>query len=223
MSFSNIIYACVISIFLPFSALALCSAAPVGTAGDPVLQFRLNGDGIVAFGAANNVVSNEEGAVVWDDTANALAYCDGSNWVTLTGGASVDDATCPTPGDSCSDGSVYVGIEADYHIYSVAQDHFLRNSGVVSGTQMYQVCRDLSLHSQTDWQMPTRGQFKLIQDNANSILTAPPFQSFWVNEHQPGGNASNYAIYTPSSTSASNFMNIGNTYNLVCVRAVRAH
>lgn len=69
-------------------AYAICPAAPVGTAADPVLQLKLNADSNSSFGAANIFDSTEEGALVWDDTANAVAYCDGNNWITLGGGGS---------------------------------------------------------------------------------------------------------------------------------------
>ena len=76
-------------------AHAACSAAPVGTAADPVLQTRLNGDSKAGLGAANSLTSTEEGAIVWDDTNNTLVACDGTNWIQL------GDSHLPT---GCSSG-----------------------------------------------------------------------------------------------------------------------
>jgi hypothetical protein len=66
-----------------FNGFAQCAAAPVGTASDPVLQLKLNGDGKAGLGPANALTSNEEGAVVWDDTNDSMVICDGSNWVNI--------------------------------------------------------------------------------------------------------------------------------------------
>jgi hypothetical protein len=60
-----------------------CSAAPVGTANDPVLQMRLNGDSEAGLGPANSLTSTEEGAIVWDDANNTLVACNGSSWIQL--------------------------------------------------------------------------------------------------------------------------------------------
>ncbi|MDE0723510.1 MAG: hypothetical protein OSB62_02285 [Alphaproteobacteria bacterium] len=78
---------------MSYVANAACSAAPVGTAADPVLQTRLNGDSQAGLGAANNLTSTEEGAIVWDDTNNTLVACDGTDWIQL------GDSHLPT---SCS-------------------------------------------------------------------------------------------------------------------------
>ena len=76
---------------ISFNAYAICPAAPVGTASDPVLQLRLNADSKAGLGAANFLTSTEEGALVWDDAANAIAYCDGTNWITLGAIGGSDD------------------------------------------------------------------------------------------------------------------------------------
>jgi hypothetical protein len=76
---------------ISFNAYAICPAAPVGTASDPVLQLRLNADSKAGLGAANFLTSTEEGALVWDDAANAIAYCDGTNRITLGAIGGSDD------------------------------------------------------------------------------------------------------------------------------------
>lgn len=65
------------------NAFGACPSAPVGVANDPVVQLKSNVDGKSGFGPSNFLTSNEEGAIVWDDTKNAVVYCDGTNWITL--------------------------------------------------------------------------------------------------------------------------------------------
>ncbi|MDE0724688.1 MAG: hypothetical protein OSB62_08330 [Alphaproteobacteria bacterium] len=71
------------TILISFKALAACPAAPVGTANDPTLQMKLNGDSISRHGPANIVDATEEGAMVWDDTKNQVAICNGTKWMLL--------------------------------------------------------------------------------------------------------------------------------------------
>lgn len=86
-----------------------CAAAPVGTANDPVLQMRLNGDGKSGLGPANALSSNEEGAVVWDDSSDELVFCDGTNWVNMGGGG--------------------IAVETDPQVGSTTLNNWCRGSG----------------------------------------------------------------------------------------------
>jgi hypothetical protein len=76
------------------SARAACPAAPVDDAGDRVIQFVQNGDGVTGIGATNIIDATEEGAVVYDATNNTLTVCDGTNWVALGGGGGEPLPTC---------------------------------------------------------------------------------------------------------------------------------
>lgn len=51
-----------------------------------VIQMKKQTDGTAAWAATNQVSATVEGSLVWDDANGAIAYCDGTNWVSLDGG-----------------------------------------------------------------------------------------------------------------------------------------
>lgn len=90
-------------------AYATCPPAPVGTANDPVLQMRLNGDGKSGLGPSNALTSNEEGTLVWDDSNNELVFCDGTSWVKM--------------------GNVGTAVETDPQVGSTSYNNWCRGTG----------------------------------------------------------------------------------------------
>ncbi len=123
-------------------AYAICPAAPVGTAADPVLQLKLNADSNSSFGAANVFDSTEEGALVWNDAANAVAYCDGNNWITLSGGG----------GDAGS----LDGLDSTAFIRSDANDN-------VSGHTEWQDNMEVRLGTDADFRMDFNGTRTILK------------------------------------------------------------
>lgn len=100
-----------ILVFAASQSYAVCPAAPVASPSELVLQLKKQGDGTAAWAPTSQVSSTVEGSMVWDDTNDAIAYCDGTNWVTLSGGsgpAGLNDLT-----DAKADTtSVFVGSSA---------------------------------------------------------------------------------------------------------------
>ena len=74
------------AIFASSAAHAVCPAAPVGAPDEQVIQMKNLANGTAAWAATNQVSATVEGSLVWDDANDAIAYCDGTNWVTLDGG-----------------------------------------------------------------------------------------------------------------------------------------
>ena len=62
-------------------AEAACPAPPVGDPLDRALQMVAGGDGMLGLSNTSVTDATEEGAVVYDDTNNTLAVCDGTNWI----------------------------------------------------------------------------------------------------------------------------------------------
>lgn len=67
-------------------ALADCAAAPLQTSTDMVVSF-LTANGVQAASGSLLGSNVKKGMMIYDGTANALKYCDGTNWQTVgTGG-----------------------------------------------------------------------------------------------------------------------------------------
>lgn len=78
---------------------------------------------------ANAVCSNNEngapgqaGEIEYFTSTNRLMYCDDTNWIAMgnpapvSGGGSAAPTGCPNIGNTCNDGSVYVGLSPDGNI-----------------------------------------------------------------------------------------------------------
>lgn len=84
---------------------ANCPPPPVGSVQDTVIRMKASG-GVAGIGPAGNMVSNTQGTLVFDTSANTMKFCDGTNWVSLGGGGgdsiptgavmAFDLASCPT-------------------------------------------------------------------------------------------------------------------------------
>lgn len=160
------------------SVLAACPAAPVGDAGDRVIQFVQNGDGVTGIGATNTIDATEEGAVVYDATNDTLAVCDGTNWVELGGGGSlpacnVDEYLRMTAtGWQCDTGYPPAGTDSTPNAFSISnltglEPNTLTTSNIVQitgidtqatvtisgdGTPEFRVCADVGCSSViTNW------------------------------------------------------------------------
>lgn len=83
----------VTSLSLPATARADCSTAPLGSPDDLVVSFLAAQGGTQAAASTQFASSVKEGMLVYDDTTNALRYCDGTNWVTLVGSGGGGSAT----------------------------------------------------------------------------------------------------------------------------------
>ncbi|MEC9291497.1 MAG: hypothetical protein VX730_03760 [Pseudomonadota bacterium] len=127
-------------------AYAICPAAPVGTAADPVLQLKLNADSNSSFGAANVFDSTEEGALVWNDAANAVAYCDGNNWITLGGGG--------------GDADTLDGIDSPSFVRSDANDD-------INAHTEWQDNMDVRLGTDADFRMDFNGTNTIMRSYAH--------------------------------------------------------
>lgn len=59
-----------------------------------------------------------EGDVMFNETSGVPQYCDGANWIAMTGGELNLNAPqgCPNIGDVCDDGSVFAGLSPDGNI-----------------------------------------------------------------------------------------------------------
>lgn len=82
-------------------AQADCPAAPVADTNDMAISF-LADNGVQAASASLLASSVKEGTLVYDDTANALKVCDGSNWIEIGAGTGADTLA----GLSCSNGQI---------------------------------------------------------------------------------------------------------------------
>ncbi len=133
-------------VLVPGSAFAVCPAAPVGTADDPVLQLKLNADSQSSFGAANVFDSTEEGALVWNDAANVVAYCDGNNWVNLGGGG--------------GDADTLDGIDSPSFVRSDANDN-------ISAHTEWQDNMDVRLGTDADFRMDFNGTNTIMRSYAH--------------------------------------------------------
>ncbi len=127
-------------------AYAICPAAPVGTAADPVLQLKLNADSNSSFGAANVFDSTEEGALVWNDAANVVAYCDGTNWVNLGGGG--------------GDADTLDGIDSSSFVRSDANDD-------INAHTEWQDNMDVRLGTDADFRMDFNGTNTIMRSYAH--------------------------------------------------------
>jgi hypothetical protein len=86
------------SIAFPAIARADCSAAPLGSADDMVISFLAAQGGTQAAPSTQFASAVKEGMVVYDDTTNAIRYCDGTNWVSLVGSGGGGSATAAGTG-----------------------------------------------------------------------------------------------------------------------------
>lgn len=97
----------IVFLILASSAQAVCPPAPVSSGHDTVIQLKASG-GVAGIGPAANLVSNTQGTLIFDTSANIVKFCDGNNWVSLGGGGGGGDsiptgavmafdlASCPT-------------------------------------------------------------------------------------------------------------------------------
>lgn len=88
----------VTSLALPAIARADCSVAPLGSTNDLVVSFLAAQGGTQAAASTQFASPVKEGMLVYDDTTNALRYCDGTNWVSLVGSGGGGSATAAGTG-----------------------------------------------------------------------------------------------------------------------------
>lgn len=149
---------------------AACPAAPVGAPEEPVIQLKRNADGKKSWGATNIYDATEEGALVWDDTNNAVSYCDGASWVTLGSGGSAAATELNDLSDAKYIGeSVYVGSGAGNAVtvttvlyntalgYHSLYSNTMGNSNTASGS--------LALYSNTTGSSNTASGRAALQSN----------------------------------------------------------
>jgi hypothetical protein len=79
--------------------------------------------------------AGEEGAMFYNNSANAPQYCDGSDWIAL-GAISDACADSPSPGAVCLDDTIYAGLSPDGNVpmYVPPSD---QSSGAYWGTHGY--------------------------------------------------------------------------------------
>lgn len=63
--------------------------------------------------AACSSPSGSGGEILYNSDSNVPQYCDGTDWVAMTGGNPQTPTGCPNIGDECSDGTVYAGLSPD--------------------------------------------------------------------------------------------------------------
>lgn len=88
----------VTSLALPAIARADCAVAPLGSTDDLVVSFLAAQGGTQAAASTQFASPVKEGMLVYDDTTNALRYCDGTNWVSLVGSGGGGNATAAGTG-----------------------------------------------------------------------------------------------------------------------------
>ncbi|MCZ7593715.1 MAG: hypothetical protein M5U16_01465 [Hyphomicrobium sp.] len=87
------------------SARADCAAAPLETASDLAISF-LTANGTQAAPGNLLAATIKKGTLLYDGTANALKYCDGTNWLTLADSGGVGSNSSGAAGYvQLSDGS----------------------------------------------------------------------------------------------------------------------
>lgn len=60
-----------------------------------------------------------EGTLLYNSSNSVMQYCDGTNWVAIGKGLN-SPANCPNVGDTCSDGTIYIGQVGGNDIYATA-------------------------------------------------------------------------------------------------------
>lgn len=85
----------IVFLSLASSAQAVCPPAPVSSGHDTVIQLKASG-GVAGIGPAANLVSNTQGTLIFDTSANTVKFCDGTNWVSLGGGGGGGGDSIPT-------------------------------------------------------------------------------------------------------------------------------
>ncbi|MEX5576676.1 hypothetical protein [Pseudophaeobacter sp. A-200-2] len=84
---------------------------------------KKQGNGSAAWAATNQVSATVEGSLVWDDANDAIAYCDGTNWITLGDSTSIQSGfnnaetlgqSCTTPGTLSHSASGELMVCADF-------------------------------------------------------------------------------------------------------------
>ena len=121
-------------------ARADCPAAPIADPNDMAISF-LAANGVQAASASLLASSVEEGTLVYDDTADKLKVCDGTNWIDVGSGSGSDTLASL----SCASGEIakYNGTAwacaADGGGASTAPSHLIKGlsagqSGLAAGT-----------------------------------------------------------------------------------------
>lgn len=77
--------------------------------------------GVAGIGPAANMISNTQGALVFDSSTNTLKLCDGNNWMEITNGGS--GGSIPTGAVMAFD---LVACPAGWTEYTAARGRFLR-------------------------------------------------------------------------------------------------
>lgn len=86
------------SLLFPTTVRADCSTAPLASTDDLVVSFLAGQGGTQAAPSTQYASTVKEGMLVYDDTTNALRYCDGTNWVSLVGSGGGGSATAAGTG-----------------------------------------------------------------------------------------------------------------------------
>lgn len=86
---------------VPHAARADCPAAPIGDPDDMAISF-LVANGVQTASASLLPSSVKEGILVYDDAANKLKVCDGTNWIAVGTGSGTDTLASL----SCSSGQI---------------------------------------------------------------------------------------------------------------------
>ena len=180
------------------TAKAACPAAPVGSNQDRVIQMVAGGDGFVQMGSDAEVDATEEGAIVYDAVNNTLAVCDGTNWVALGAGGGGSGGFIPACkadmsnvaiGDTCDDGSKFLGTHPNYgwqgfYVTDIDQRSFSNWYNSIT------LCNNLNRHGHSDWYLPSRAELNLLFENQDTIgSSSPGVGLYWSSTELVHGNA----------------------------------
>lgn len=91
----------ILLMFVPHDARADCPAAPIANTNDMVISF-LASKGVQAASGSLLASTVKEGMLIYDDTANKLKLCDGTNWVNVGSGSGTDALAAL----SCTNGQI---------------------------------------------------------------------------------------------------------------------
>jgi hypothetical protein len=159
-----------------YAKLKLNSSAPVACAANYYGSIALSND-------ASMCVCSTTGNWYKMNTTNACV------WNTSTG-----PADCPIPGNTCSDGSVYVGVSTSdgKNMFTTAADSssyaYSNSAGSLAnvtsadngaantttlvaqgGNPAASYCDSLSVHSKTDWYLPAKNELQLLYNVKASV------------------------------------------------------
>ncbi len=204
----------------------------------------------------------KQGTLRYSSSTTNWDYCNGSAWTPFR--ACKGGASCPDPGDVCTDGSVFIGCPFSTYtptyttrcdagqtwsgsactgtrstlawnagngagftttsITSVTDGEANTNSLIAldsnsgtAGTQQHlaaQYCYDLSIHSQTDWYLPSPNELMMLYISQASLDGVNAAGSYWTSAERD--NDEGRVLYF--GLLALSYVQKDNAYNVRCMR-----